>query len=91
MFGIFLKFFDFFYSTTFGRFLQMAALKQQLILTKFNRPGNIKGVAGFKKQTELYPYKCRSKSPALSTFTFNRLSNSNVKVLTICLGLWCLC
>ena len=27
-------------------------LKQQLILTKFNRPGNIKGVAGFKKQTE---------------------------------------
>ena len=62
-------------------------LKQQLILTKFNRPGNLKGVAGFKKQAELYPYKCRSKSPTSSTFTYNRLSKSNVKVLTICLGL----
>ena len=28
--------------------------KKQLILTKFNRPGNLKGVTGFKKQTELY-------------------------------------
>ena len=61
--------------------------KQQLILTKFNRPGNLKGVTGFKKQTELYPYKCRSKSPTSSTFTFNRLSDSNVRILTICLGL----
>ena len=56
--------------------------KQQLILTKFNRPGNLKGVAGFKKQTELYPYKTRSKSPTSSTFSFNRLSKSNVKFLT---------
>ena len=62
-------------------------LKQQLILTKFNLPGNFKGVTGFKKQTELYPYKCRSKSPTSSTFTFNGLFNSTVKVLTICLGL----
>ena len=62
-------------------------LKQQLILTKFNRPCNLKSVAGFKNQTELYPY---SKSPTSSSFGFNRFSNSNVKVLTICLGLWCL-
>ena len=66
-------------------------LNQQLILTKFNRPGNIKGVACFKKQTELYPYKCRSKSRTSSTFTFNRVSNISVKELTICLGLWSLC
>ena len=29
-------------------------LKQQLILSKFNRPCNFEGVANFKKQTE-YP------------------------------------
>ena len=29
-----------------------SVLKQQLILTKFNRPGNLKGLTGFKKQTE---------------------------------------
>ena len=29
--------------------------KQQLILTKFNRPGNFKGMTGFRKLTELYP------------------------------------
>ena len=57
---------------------------------QFNRAGNLKGVAAFKKETELYPYKHRSKSPTSSTFSFNRLSNSNVKVLTICLRLWCL-
>ena len=57
--------------------------KQQLILTKFNRPGNFKEVTGFKKKTELCSYKCRSKSATSSTFTFNGLSNSNVKVFTI--------
>ena len=57
--------------------------KQQLILTKCNRPGNLKGVADFKKQAELYPYKCRSKSLTSSTFTFNRLSKSNVKALFV--------
>ena len=36
-------------------------LKQAFILTKFNCPGTLKVVAGFKKQTELYPYKCRGK------------------------------
>ena len=56
--------------------------KQQLILAKFNRPGYLKGVAGFKKQTKLYPYKCLSKSPTSSTFTFNGLSISNFKVIT---------
>ena len=65
--------------------------KQQLIFTMFKRPGFPKGVACFSKQTKLYPYKCRTKSPTLSTFTFNHLSNLNVQVLTICLGLWCLC
>ena len=65
--------------------------KRQLILTKFNRPGNLKEVTGFEQQTELYPYKCRSKSPTSSTLPFHRLSNSNVKVRTICLGLWYLC
>ena len=29
--------------------------KQQLILTLFKRPGNLKGLACFNKQTELYP------------------------------------
>ena len=50
---------------------------QQEILTMFKCPGNHKGVAGVKKQTDLYPYKCRSKSPTSSAFTYNRLSNSN--------------
>ena len=50
-----------------------------------------KGVAGFKKQTELYPDKNRSESPNSSTFrSLNPLSNSNVEVLTIFLGMWCL-
>ena len=65
--------------------------KQQLIFIMFKRSGNLKGVAWFKKQTELYQYKCWSKSPTSSTFTFKRLSSSTVKVLTICLGLRCLC
>ena len=64
--------------------------KEQLILTMFERPTNLKGVACFKKQTELYPCNCRSKSPTSWTFSFNRLSNSIVKIRTICLGLWCL-
>ena len=61
-------------------------LKQQLILTKVNRPCNFKGVAGFKKQTELPQYECRIKTPTSSNFSFNRHSNSNDKVLTIPLG-----
>ena len=65
--------------------------KQQLNLTIFRRPGSLKGVACFKKQAELNPCKSRSKSPTSSNLTFNRLSNSNVKVLTISLGLLCLC
>ena len=52
----------------------------------FSRAGNLKGVAAFEKETELYPYKNRSK-----TFSFNRLSNSNVKAFTICLGSWSMC
>ena len=61
--------------------------KQQQIFTNFNRHVNLKGEAGFKKETELDPNKC----PTSSTFTFKRLCNSKVKMLTICLGLWCLC
>ena len=65
--------------------------KQQLIVTKFNRPGNLKGVPGSKKQTELNPQKCLSKSSTSSTFTLHRLSDLIIKVPMICLGLWCLC
>ena len=36
-------------------------VKQQLILTKSNRPCNFEGVAGFVKQTELPQYECRIK------------------------------
>ena len=62
-------------------------LKQQLILTKLNRPCNFEGVpAGFEKQTELLQYETRVKTPTSSTSSFNRLSNSNDKVLTIPLG-----
>ena len=64
--------------------------KHELIVTKFNRPGNLKGLTGFNKQTELYPYKCRRKGLTLLAFSFNHLFHSNVIVRTICLGLWCL-
>ena len=64
-------------------FLQMASFFKARINRQFHRPGNLKGVAGFKILNKLYPYKCRSKSPTSSTFAFNRLSNSNVKVHTI--------
>ena len=37
-------------------------LKQQLIHSKFNLPGNLKRVAGFKERNELYPNKYRGKS-----------------------------
>ena len=37
-----------------------------------------------------YAHKKSEQSPTSSTISFNRLSNSNVKILTICLGLWCL-
>ena len=57
----------------------MACVFKPRINVQFNRPGNLKGVAGFKKQTGLYPCKCRCKSPISSTFSFNRLSNSNIK------------
>ena len=63
-------------------------LKQHLILTKFNRPCNFEGVANFEKQTELPQYECRIKTPTSSAFSFNRLFNSNDKVLTTPLGFW---
>ena len=42
---------------------QMACVFKARINPQFHRSGNLKGVAGFKILTELYPYKCRSKSP----------------------------
>ena len=42
---------------------QMACVFKPRINPKFKRPGNLKGVAGFKKQTGLYPWKCRCKTP----------------------------
>ena len=35
----------------------MACVFKARMNPKFYRAGNLKGVAGFKKQTELYPYK----------------------------------
>ena len=58
-------------ASSFG-FCQMACVFKARIIPQFLCLGNLQGVAGFNKQTELYRYKCRS----------NRLSNSNVKVLT---------
>ena len=58
---------------------QMACVFKARINPQFHRPGNLKEVAGFKLLTELDPYKCRSKCPTTSTFSFNRLSKSNVK------------
>ena len=72
------------------RLFQMACVLKARINPKFNRAGNLKEVAGFKRENELYRYKNQSKSPTSSTFSFNRLHNSNVEVLTIKLGLWCL-
>ena len=51
----------------------MACVFKARINLPFNRAGNLKGVAGFKKQTELYPFKNWRKSPTSSNFSFNRL------------------
>ena len=67
-------------ASSFG-FCQTAFVLEGRINPQFHRPGNLKGVAGFKILTELYPYKCRSKSPISSTFSFSRLSNLNVKYM----------
>ena len=71
----------------------MACVLKARANPQFNRTGDPKQVAGFKRQTELYPYKCERKSLISSTFEFgfDRLSNSNVKVITICLGFLCFC
>ena len=61
----------------------MACVFKARINRQFHRPGNLEGVAGFKIFTELDPYKCRSKRPISSNFSFNRLSKSSVKVHTI--------
>ena len=57
------------------RVFQMTFVFKARIKPQFNRAGNLKGVAGFKEQTGLHPYKHRSKSPASSTFSLNRLCN----------------
>ena len=61
----------------------MACVFKARINPEFNSAGNLKGVAGFRKQTKLYPFKCQIKSTTSSTFSFNHVSNSIVKVLTI--------
>ena len=65
------------------RLLLVACVFKERINPQFNRAGNLKGVTGFKKQTELYPFESRSKTPTSSTLSFNGLSKSNVKILTI--------
>ena len=75
---------------SFFRFLQMPCVFKARNNPQFNRAAQLKGVAGFKKQSDLYPYKHWSKSQTYSTFSFNCLSNLDLKVLTICLGLRCL-
>ena len=69
------------------RLFQMACVFKARFNPHFNLAGNLKGVAGFKNQTGLCQYKNRSKNPTSSTFSLNRLSKSNFKVLRICLGL----
>ena len=46
----------------FPRFAANGVFVKAIIDPQFHRSGNLKEVAGFKKQTELYPCKCRSKS-----------------------------
>ena len=78
-------------ASSFRVFQIMACVFKARINPQFNRACNLKGAAGFTKQTELCPYKNRSKSPTSTTISSNRRSNSIVKVLTIFLGLWCSC
>ena len=66
---------------SFFRLFQKACFFKARINPQFNRPGKYKG--GLVLRKKLYPYKNLSDSPASSTFSFNRLSNSNVEVLTI--------
>ena len=68
----------------------MASVFKARINPQSNRPGNLKGVAGFKNQAELEPRKCRSESRTSYTFNFNRPSKTNATIVAICLGLWCL-
>ena len=69
-------------------------LKQQLIHSKFNLPAIF--LVTLKEQLVLrnklnYTQKISEKQFNLSNLHFKRFSKSNGKVLTLCLGLWCLC
>ena len=55
-----------------------------------NRPGNLKGGAGFLETSSIIPRQMSERKSKSYTFNFDPLSNTNVKVLTICLGLLCL-
>ena len=55
----------------------MLCVLKARINPQLHRPGNLKEVACFKILTESYPYKTSS------TFSFNRLFKSNIKVHTI--------
>ena len=51
-------------------FFQIACVFKARISPQFNRARKLKGVAGFKKQTELNPYKNRSKKSNLINLQF---------------------
>ena len=61
----------------------MACVIKPRINPKFSRSGNLKGVADFKKESESCSDKNQSKIPTSSTLSFNRLSNSNVKSVSV--------
>ena len=60
---------------------QIACVFKARINPLFNRRNNLKEVAGFKKQTGLYPYKNRSKTRSSLTFSFNVYPSQMLKYL----------
>ena len=68
----------------------MACVLKPRIKPQFNRPSNLKGVAAFKQTNWTIPMQMSIQKSQVINLHCNRLSNSNVKVLTICLRLCCL-
>ena len=56
--------------------------EQQLILTKFNRPGNFKGVTGFKKQTEFFFFCFEAGVPGFSAMPDHPIYHTYTQRLT---------
>ena len=63
------------------RLCQMACFFKARFNPQFNRASNLKGVTVFKKQTELYPYKNRSKSPTYQPTVSIVFSTQKLKYL----------